>query len=703
MEMKKLKLSAAIISLFIGLLFFLLVGNILSIRSQFLESEIYSREHIHTLDMINEVRSSLAHLSLWQLSYTTAVDDSEKFSAKRHMKKRSIQIADISDSISAIQMIDSMHLSRFLIAVDQLLMANDQVVIAQGISNDRIIIDSLNVDYRSVFDILTFHLDTIQELTIRKMNRRSKYQNTSLLTQIVMEIVIIVVIALIIIIMVTGRRKAERLLSETEGYFNDVVNSSPSALIGMENDGTIFQMNKEALRLCSSDHWETESIESCFSNFKCMTKLRDAIQNDKSFSDREIITHTDSRQVYTITTFPFTSSGRGGAVIRIDEVTEQDQLEEQLRQTQKMNAIGQLAGGISHDFNNTLAAIMGATELLHFNCKDSEQLSYIDMIIDATNQAAELTKKLLTFARKNHREKSPINIHSTISSTEVLIRHSVRKNISIDLDLAATNYSINGDPSELQSLLLNLGINADHAMPEGGSIVISTKDVSLSDGECHSLPFKPKAGNFIQIEFSDTGTGISPSHLKHVFEPFFTTKEHGTGIGLASVYGTIQQHNGSVKVTSGVGEGTSFLIYLPLIAEEKAVSKDISKKLVPGEGTILVADDEPVIRRTLTLMLKRMGYTIIIATNGVEAYEIFKKERENIDLIMLDMIMPVMDGLEALKEIRKIDTTIPIVISSGYAHSEDMDEAKKLHVSATLSKPYSGNVLSNCISSILKN
>ncbi len=700
--MKKFVVSKIISIGFIVLLFTLLIFKIFSVRNQVLEAEIYSRQHIHTLDQINDVRSSLAHLSMWQLSYTTEDNEQDRYLARRNIGKLTERITTVSDSICSKYYIDSSYLNRLSISVNQLLIANNQVIEAQTILNDSIVIDSLNIDYRSVYDILNFHLNTVQELTIIKMNKRSKEQYADLLSQIIIEVVIISLIALIIIIMVMGRKKAERLLSETENYFNDVVNSSPSALIGVKHDGTIFQMNRTANELCQTDDWYDKSVVNCFSNFSCMEELTKSLENDKPFYYREAIESDDSKSVFTVTTFPLSSSTRQGAVLRIEEITIQNKMEEELRQTQKMNAIGQLAGGIAHDFNNTLGAIKGATELLLFDCKDPEDLSYIRMISESTNRAAELTTKLLTFARKNHREKGVLHIHEIIATTEVLIRHSINKNISIDLDLTAHIDSVLGDFSELQNLFLNLGINANHAMPRGGSIVVSSQNVTLSSKECVAFSLKPIEGEYIQINIADTGIGISPSNLKRIFEPFFTTKENGTGIGLASVYGTIQQHKGTIDVKSTLGEGTVFEIYLPLVSQKKEAPKVIKHGITQGVGTILVTDDEVIIRRTLQLMLKRMGYTVILASNGVEALEIFKKEQDHIDLIMLDMIMPVMTGLEALEKIREIDDSVPVIIASGYAQSEDMEKAQKLNVSGTLSKPYGAKLLGDSISSILE-
>ncbi len=700
--MKKFMISKVISVGFIILLFILLIFKIFSVRNQVLEAEIYSRQHINTLDQINSIRSSLAHLSMWQLSFTTEENEVNQNLARRNISKLSDQISIVTDSICSKKYIDSTYLNRLSISVNQLLLVSKQVMDTENVFNDDIIIDSLNVDYRSIYDILTFHLNTVQELTIIKMNKRSKEQYADLLSQIIVEIVIITIIALIIIIIVMGRRKAERLLSETESYFDDVVNSSPSALIGVRHDGTIFQMNKAAQELSKLENWHDNSVEICFKKFSCMNELTKALKNDDSFYHKELIEDYNGINVFTITTFPFSSSNRQGAVLRIEEITTQDKMEEELRQTQKMNAIGQLAGGIAHDFNNTLGAIMGATDLLQFNCENADDLEYLQMISDATSRAADLTTNLLTFARKNHREKGALNLHEIISSTENLIQHSINKNITIDLDLQAETDSIIGDFSELQNLLLNLAINANHAMPDGGSIVINTQNVKLSSEDCANLSFNPLEGEYVKVNVSDTGSGISQANLKRIFEPFFTTKENGTGIGLASVYGTIQQHKGSINVKSTVGEGTVFEIYFPLIKSKIESPKTTKTHITSGVGTILVADDEEIIRRTLQLMLKRMGYTVILASNGVEAVEIFKKEQDSIDLIMLDMIMPVMTGLEALNKIREENATIPVIIASGYAHSEDMEKAKQLNVSDTLSKPYSAKQLSDSVSSILK-
>ncbi len=369
---------------------------------------------------------------------------------------------------------------------------------------------------------------------------------------------------------------------------------------------------------------------------------------------------------------------------------EREKLKERLHQSQKMEAIGQLGGGVAHDFNNALGGIMGIAELLRSQnfCRD-EQNDFLGIIVTTCMRAADLTKKLLMFSRKEKRANAVVDCVKVVSDTVTLLEHTINKNISVSMENHAVHTSIVGDDSLLQNAFMNMGINASHAMPDGGKLTFSLKNLELDKEYCEFSPFEIKPGEFLEIAIRDTGCGMPPEVLSRIFEPFFTTKEQGkgTGLGMSAVYGTTQEHNGAITVNSEVGSGTVFRVYLPVIAE-MARSETQTEAIVTGSGTLLVIDDEELIRFIAASLLKSLGYRVMVADNGLEGVNTFRENAWQVDLIILDMIMPVMGGREAFHRLREIRPDIPIVIASGFAKEDDMTELKKLGANGFLNKPF---------------
>jgi len=355
-----------------------------------------------------------------------------------------------------------------------------------------------------------------------------------------------------------------------------------------------------------------------------------------------------------------------------------------------MDAIGQLAGGVAHDFNNVLSAIMGSAEMLKLSSLPQEkQLDFINVIITAAKRAGDLTQKLLTFSRKGIKASTPVDCLKIVSDTISLLKHTLNKNISISIESRTTQHTIIGDDSLLQNALVNMGINASHAMPEGGSLIFTLENLELDEEYCHLSPFEIKPGTYLEISVRDTGIGMPPEILSRVFEPFFTTKDQGkgTGLGLAMVYGMVQEHGGAITVYSELGNGTVFHIYLPVVSDISRPA-DLHEETIYGEGTILLIDDEELIRITASAILSSLGYQVILAENGEEGVLIFKENMGKIDLIILDMIMPVMGGRETFCHIREISESVPVIIASGFAKEEDMKALKKQGVGGFLQKPF---------------
>ena len=391
-------------------------------------------------------------------------------------------------------------------------------------------------------------------------------------------------------------------------------------------------------------------------------------------------------------------------VVNFYDITELKTIEEELIHSRKMDAIGQLAGGVAHDFNNMLAGIMSSAELLksRFSAESIEN-TYIDMILHSSQRAADLNSKLLSFARKGKAVSTPINVHAVLDDAVGILERSVDKRIRITTRKTAKYHTVTGDNSQLQNAFLNLCINAANAMPGGGEIFISTENIDLDDSFCRTCPFNVVPGNYVYIEVRDSGVGIPPENLKKIFEPFFTTrpKGKGTGLGLASVYGTLQQHHGAISVYSEEGVGTSFHLYLP-ISEGVVPLYKKEEKIVSGSGRILLVDDEEIIRITAKEMLKDMNYEVLTAQNGQEALELYRVNSSRIDLVILDMVMPDMNGREVFPLIREINPEAKVIISSGFTKFEDLNAMNEQGLCGFIRKPYRKSELSRIVSDTLQ-
>ncbi|MFO8049032.1 MAG: response regulator, partial [Desulfosudaceae bacterium] len=393
-----------------------------------------------------------------------------------------------------------------------------------------------------------------------------------------------------------------------------------------------------------------------------------------------------------------------GVVLVFRDVTEKYQMEEKFRQSQKMEAIGQLAGGIAHDFNNMLGGIRGAAELIKGSIDDDEKNNmFLNMIIDAVDQSSALAEKLLSFAGRKSAGNTPVDLHRVIEEAVAIMRNTLDKKIHIDFDPAASRFIINGDEAQLQNIFLNLGINAGHAMPDGGNLSIHSEVLTLTSEYCQAQTFDLKPGSYIKVVVCDTGHGIPAGDLPRVFEPFFTTKKQGqgTGLGLAAVFGTVQQHQGAIQVYSEEGQGTCFHVLFPLLEEDFPIRTKSDETIITGRGLILLVDDEHIIRDTGQRILRELGYRVLLAEHGQQALDIIQKNRPELDLVIMDMIMPVMGGKECFQAMREISPEIPVLLASGFTKDGDLNELVAAGLKGFVKKPYSVSELSRAIADIL--
>jgi PAS domain S-box-containing protein len=381
-----------------------------------------------------------------------------------------------------------------------------------------------------------------------------------------------------------------------------------------------------------------------------------------------------------------------GVVMILRDVTGVKQIEKQLLHAQKMEAVGTLAGGVAHDFNNLLQAIQGYAELLLFRTEESEPAHRaLQQILHAARRGSELTQQLLTFSRKVESRKQPLNLNREVRQTKKLLERTIPKMIEIELRLGEDVKIIHADPTQVEQVVMNLVINAKDAMPEGGRVVLETENVTLDEEYCGShLGARP--GDYVLLTISDNGQGMDEVTLEHIFEPFYTTKEFGkgTGLGLATVYGIVKSHDGYIVCYSKSGEGTAFKTYFPIIKLQEESDENIVETAIKGgTETILLVDDEDVIRDLGEQILTDFGYTVLSVADGESALEFYRKEKGRVELVILDLIMPGMGGRRCLEQILQINSGAKVLIASGYAANASSEETRKIGAKGFLGKPYS--------------
>lgn len=517
---------------------------------------------------------------------------------------------------------------------------------------------------------------------------------------------------------ITERKLAEQALRESEENLSIILNSIGEAVIAADRQGKITQMNPVAENLTG---WTLEEAKTRLLSevFKTTNALSgettpnpvERVISSGAFiglANHTILTSRDSveRQIADcVAPIKNPEDVIIGVVLVFRDVTEKYRLEERLRQSEKMQAVGQLAGGIAHDFNNQLSAILGYSELLIYRLKDEQLIKDATHIKESALRAANLTAQLLAFSHKGKILSTPVSIHKIISEVTNILEHSINKKITIRQILNADPETTLGDPNQLQNALLNMALNARDAMPDGGELIFETAVTELDENFLKANPYEVLPGTYLMIRITDNGCGMDAETQKHIFEPFYTTKEvgKGTGMGLASVYGTIHNHKGDIGVYSEVDNGTTFRIYLPLIrgTPSPELTENYSKP-IPGSARILLVDDEKMIRKFAKRALEELGYQATTCSNGKEAVEYYEKSWREIDLVFLDMIMPVMGGRETFSLMKKINPEILAILSSGFSLNGVTQSILDDGVKAFIRKPYELIELSKTLAHVLQ-
>ncbi len=378
--------------------------------------------------------------------------------------------------------------------------------------------------------------------------------------------------------------------------------------------------------------------------------------------------------------------------------------EVRLRQAEKLASLGQLAGGIAHNFNNQLSAVLGFADMLQISVADAQSRRYAAQIIKAAHRCADLTAQLLAFARKGKYCSQPVDLHGLIAETLALLEPTLDKRITIQREFLAEPATVFGDPKQLQNMLMHLTLNARDAMPAGGQIRFATASVQLADAQAAALEVEP--GLYVRLTVADAGLGMTPEVQRHLFEPFFTTKEvgQGVGLGLASVHGTVTNHHGAVTVQSEPGQGSTFTIHLPQQVERVSTAKPAENGVALAAKTnahILLVDDEEIILEMGRAILQNLGYTVTTCTNGADAVELYREHRQTVALVILDVVMPRLGGRAAYRALRAINPAVKVLVSSGYSIDSEVREILNEGAQAFLQKPFSRAELSRKVAETL--
>ena len=503
---------------------------------------------------------------------------------------------------------------------------------------------------------------------------------------------------------ITERKLAEARLQESEKRYRLIVENQTEFIVKWLPDGTRTFVNESYCRTfgCREEHCIGTSFFPLVA-----PEYRQAIVEQTAALTPQTPEYTEEhvslvagsrRWQQWINRGIFDADGQLVEVLSTGrDITERVKLEEQLRQSQKMQVIGQLAGGVAHDFNNLLTVINGHVEMLMSEKgADASDLASLVAIRDAGERAGLLTRQLLLFSRKAVHEPRVLDCNAVVERTSQMLRRLISEEVVLSTILAPSLHQVRADLSQIDQILMNLSLNACDAMPRGGRLTIETRNASFDSGYCRAHP-EYTVGQYVQIVVSDTGSGMSSQVMEHLFEPFFTTKgpDRGTGLGLATVYGIVQASGGFVTVGSEVGAGTTFSVFLPALEGDAMVwtRPTVDQESLRGHETVLLVDDDAAVRHVAKLALAKFGYQVLEATNGATALEVSVAHSGAIDILLSDMVMPEMNGRILADAVRAKRPGCRVLFMSGY--NEEMLVRRGLgdHGEAIIQKPFAGEAL----------
>ena len=509
---------------------------------------------------------------------------------------------------------------------------------------------------------------------------------------------------------ITERKLAERELARNEELFRNTFEQAAVGMSILSPEGVWLRVNQ---RLCDILGYSRQELMKL--NYRDITypehlehdvsTVRQMVQGAGDFNCWEKRYVRKGGQVIWARLTTALARGEDGQpqyfVTVTEDITahkqaeaEKTNLEAQLRQAQKMEAIGTLAGGIAHDFNNILAAVLGFAEMAY----DDIQSGHVDpadiaQIMVSAQRAKDLVQQILTFSRKNEPLLQPLDLNQIVRRTQHILERTLPKMVGIETHLASELPIIQADPTQMEQVLLNLSSNAQDAMPEGGRLVMETQEVVLDHEYCQRhLEVQP--GRYVRLVFSDTGLGMDRKTREHIFEPFYTTKEigRGTGLGLSTIFGIVKNHGGHIHCYSELGKGAVFRLYFPVLRDDQAQRSSsperVDEEALRGSETILLADDEESLRQLGERVLKSMGYSVLTASSGEEALELYRQQGDRLDLVVMDLGMPGMGGHKAMLAILGLDPQAKLLIASGYSAHAQVKDSLQAGAAGYVAKPY---------------
>ena len=493
---------------------------------------------------------------------------------------------------------------------------------------------------------------------------------------------------------ISKRMITEKALKKSEERYRSLFENSRDAIYITTIAGSVIEFNPAGVKLFGYTKNEMigSDILKIYDNLKDREKFQKTIRENGYVRDYEIkFKKKDDSRIDCLLTSTLWHSETGdtlGYQGIIRDITEQKQMIHQLQQMQKMEAIGTLAGGIAHNFNNLLMTIQGNTSLMLMKT-DSAHPNYkkLRTIEQQIQHGSNLSRQLLGFARGGQNESKTINLN-VIVRISAKIFATTKKELSVHYNLDDDLLPISADPGQIEQTILNLLVNASQAMPDGGNIVIQTENIFLDQYQL--APYQNKDGQYVKISVTDTGIGMDKSTQEKIFEPFFTTKKQGqgTGLGLSSVYGIVKNHQGYITVYSEPEKGSTFKIYLPVSDKLPEKGKKSFPPLLRGSETILIIDDETMLTETSETMLNELGYQVLTANDGKTAIETYTRYPQKIDLVILDLIMPQMSGKTTFNQLKMIDPNVNVLLSSGYGIDGQASELLKKGCRNFIQKPF---------------
>ncbi len=499
------------------------------------------------------------------------------------------------------------------------------------------------------------------------------------------------------------RREITHELLDWKHHFEIILRNMSEGILELTGDARIVNANPAVLKIMDTteEFLLGKPLEELFTG-KDRSRITALLErcSQEAVQTPENSPLTLEGRLVSLEIIPVASPTGGALVVILTDVTERKRMERQLDQARKMEAVGTLAGGLAHDFNNLLMGVQGNVSLMLMgtDCGTThyEKLKSIEKLVQS---GAKLTSQLLGYARNAHHDRHPLDLNGVVAEMAATFFRN-KKEIQVESRLASDLRPVDADQGQLEQVLMNLYVNAWQAMPRGGQLTLQTSNVT--ERQICSRVYKARPGTYVMLTVADTGVGMDAQIQERIFEPFFTTKDlgRGTGLGLASVYGIVKGHHGYIDVQSAVGQGTTFTLYFPASGRQVATSQP-EPEAVKGSGTVLLVDDEEVIVEVASGMLKLLNYEVLSARSGSEALSVFEAHQDRIDLVILDMIIPDMDGAQIFHRIKQLAPSVKVLLASGYSLKGKAATLLENGCSGFIQKPFNLQALSRKIEAIM--